>query len=65
MQYGIVSEASKRIIIKNNIYITNNNTSYINTWNYNKNNNIYNTNNFIKKPNNIYNTNNNIFYINI
>jgi hypothetical protein len=36
----------------------------MNTWNYKKNNNIYNINNYIKKPKNIYNTNYNIFYIN-
>ena len=33
--------------------------------NYNKNNNIYNTNNYIQKPKNISNTNNNIFQMNI
>ena len=36
----------------------------MNTLNYKKNNNIYNTNNYIKKPKNIYNTNNNIFDMN-
>jgi hypothetical protein len=36
----------------------------MNTWNYKKNNNIYNINNYIKKPKNIYSTNYNIFYIN-
>ena len=36
----------------------------MNIWNYNTYNNIYNINNYIKKPNNIYNTNYNIFYIN-
>jgi len=36
----------------------------MNTLNYNKNNNYYNTNDYIKKPKNIYSTNHNIFYIN-
>jgi hypothetical protein len=34
------------------------------TLSYKNNKNIYNTNNYIKKPKNIYNTNNNILYIN-
>jgi len=36
----------------------------MNTLNYKKNNNIYNTINYIKKLKNIYNTNYNIFYMN-
>ena len=36
----------------------------MNTLNYKKNNNIYNTNNYIKRLKNIYNTNNNIFDMN-
>ena len=36
----------------------------IHTINYNKNNNIYNINNYIKNFKDDYNTNNNIFYIN-
>ena len=47
-----------RVLSKLKIYNTNNNIFYINTLNYNKNNNI-------QKPKNISNTNNNIFYMNI
>ena len=36
----------------------------MNIQNYNKNNKIYNTHNYIKKPKNISNTDYNIFYIN-
>jgi hypothetical protein len=36
----------------------------MNVLNSKKNNNIYNINNYIKKPKNIYNTNYNSFYIN-